>query len=51
MIGAYPQEARGATEARGFLAFIVNLLAAFTHVDPRVITQQERHSGRTALRF
>jgi hypothetical protein len=50
MIDPYTTEANPRVP-RGFLAFIVNLLAAFTHVDPRVITQQERHSGRTALRF
>jgi hypothetical protein len=50
MIDPYTAEANPRVP-RSFLAFIVNLLAAFTHVDPRVITQQERHSGRTALRF
>jgi hypothetical protein len=47
---------KGATDAdtsapEGVLAFIANMLAAFTHVDPRVITRQERHSGKTALSF
>ena len=35
----------------GLLAFIANLLGAFTIVDPRVITRQERRDGRTALGF
>jgi len=34
-----------------FLAFMANLFSAFTTVDPRVITQQERRDGRTALGF
>jgi len=36
---------------RRFFAPIVDMIAAFTHPDPRVITQQERQNGRTALRF
>ena len=35
----------------GLLAFMANLLGAFTTVDPRVITRQERRNGRTALGF
>jgi hypothetical protein len=35
----------------GLLAFMANLLGAFTTVDPRVITRQERRTGRTALVF
>ena len=35
----------------GLLAFVANLLGAFTTVDPRVITRQERRNGRTALGF
>jgi hypothetical protein len=35
----------------GFLAFMGNLLGAFTSVDPRVITRVERRNGRTALGF
>jgi hypothetical protein len=31
-----------------FLAFMAKLLGAFTTVDPRVITPQERRAGRTA---
>jgi hypothetical protein len=50
MIDSYTKEANPRVP-RGFVAFIVNLLAAFTHVDPRVITQQERHTGWTALKF
>ena len=34
-----------------FLAFMANLLGAFTTVDPRVITPQERRNGRTDLGF
>ncbi len=34
-----------------FLAFMAKLLGAFTTVDPRVITPQERRTGRTALGF
>jgi len=30
---------------------MANLFSAFTTVDPRVITQQERRDGRTALGF
>jgi hypothetical protein len=34
-----------------FLAFMAKLLGAFTAVDPRVITPQERRTGKTALGF
>jgi len=56
MADPHTQDSRRATEADarapdGVLAFIANFLAAFTHVDPRVITREERHSGRTALGF
>jgi hypothetical protein len=34
-----------------FLAFMAKLLGAFTTVDPRVITPQERRTGKTALGF
>lgn len=34
-----------------FLSFMVKLLGAFTTVDPRVITREERRDGRTALGF
>jgi hypothetical protein len=48
-------ERRVATEeapaAEGLLAFIASFFAPFAHVDPRVITRQERHRGRTAQRF
>lgn len=35
----------------GLRAFMSHLLGAFTTVDPRVITRQERRNGRTALGF
>jgi hypothetical protein len=35
----------------GLFALIANLFTAFTSVDPRVITRQERHNGRTAPGF
>jgi hypothetical protein len=37
--------------SQGLLAFVANLFTAFTAVDPRVITQQERRDGRTAPGF
>jgi hypothetical protein len=37
--------------SQGLLAFMANLLTAFTAVDPRVITRQERRDGRTAPGF
>ena len=33
----------------GLLTFMAHLLGAFTTVDPRVITRQERRNGRSAL--
>ena len=46
-----PREERAAQARGGLLAFIADLFQAFTTVDPRVITRQERRNGRTALGF
>jgi hypothetical protein len=38
-------------EPKGLLSFLAALFSCFIHVDPRIITEQERRAGRTAGGF